>query len=97
LKKCSRNIWMVNMKFTVDGFLESADQERYIELDGAICPVCESDSLEWDEPTWTDKGTNGIVSCLDCGARWVEEHTTTAVMLLEGEIQGEENDERTSC
>lgn len=64
---------------TLDGF----DLDLYIEHNGCSCPVCGSEDLDWDSPTWTTSGTEGVVSCNNCGATWVEAHKISSVMILD--------------
>ena len=51
--------------------------EEYVAADGAQCPFCRSDDIEYRPVTIAGGGTTQEVTCLKCDRRWFDSHELT--------------------
>lgn len=57
--------------------------KEYVERDGAVCPVCESNDITGGFVTIIGDGAVQDVTCQSCGSTWTDEYQLLGYFHLE--------------
>ncbi len=63
--------------------MEQLTDDQYVEKNGAVCPFCGSEILEWGSIEIEQRGATQEVSCMACGKCWMDRHELTGYWVVE--------------